>query len=70
MRRAIIRSGGGLALVAAATVLGLTGIGFFLWSAYLYARTFTEPAMAAFLTGVLSLFLTLSLLWIAIRLNR
>jgi hypothetical protein len=70
LRRALLGAGIGLGLVCAATVVGLSGLGLCLWSAYLYLGTLLNPPLAALATGALTLCLCGGLLWLALRLNR
>jgi hypothetical protein len=69
LRRSVFRSGAGLALLVGATVLGLVGIGFCLFGAYLALGKLFGPVTGALLTGLLSLLLTLVVAWIATRLG-
>ena len=70
LRRSLIRTGAGLGLIVTSVILGLTGFGLCLWSAYLYLGTLLEPPQAALATGGLTLGLSAILLWIASRLGR
>jgi hypothetical protein len=69
-RRSLMRTGAGLGLIVTSAILGLTGLGLCLWSAYLYLGTVLEPPQAALAAGGLTLALAAVLLWIALRLNR
>lgn len=70
LRRSAMRVGVGLGLFVASAVVGLAGLGFCLWSAYLYFDTMLGTPMAALATGALTFLIAGGLLWTALRLNR
>jgi len=70
LRRSLMRTGAGLGLIVTAVILGVTGFGLCLWSAYLYFATALEPPLAALATGGLTLSVSAILLWFAARLGR
>lgn len=65
-----MRSGSALVVVFVAALLALAGIGLCIFGAYQYLATLTEPALAAFITGGITLMFSLVVLWIGIRLGR
>jgi hypothetical protein len=70
LRRTVMRTGAGLAVVAVAALLLFLGAGFCLWAAYQGLSAQVGPVNAALMIGVLMLFLSGLLIWIAIRLTR
>lgn len=70
LRRTIIRSGTGLALIAVAALLALASFGLCIFGAYQYLTTVIEPAVAALMTGGITLLFSLVILWIGIQLGR
>ena len=70
LRRNIIRSGAGLALIAVAALLALASFGLCVFGAYQYLTTIVEPALAALITGGTTLLFSLVILWIGIQLGR
>ena len=70
LRRTTIRTGMGLAILAAAGLLVLMGLGFCLWAAYQGLAGQLGPVNAAYLIGLVMLLLAGLMAWIAIRLSR
>ncbi|MEE9160081.1 MAG: hypothetical protein V3U60_17060 [Gammaproteobacteria bacterium] len=68
--RAIMRLAGSVALILAAIVLILASVGMLLWSMYLYISQFMNPAQAALITGIATLFAAGILIIIVRWLNR
>ena len=68
--RAIMRLAGSVALVLAAIVLILAAVGMLLWSMSLYISQFMDPALAALVTGFVTLVAAGLLIVIARWLNR
>ncbi|HHH44693.1 MAG TPA: hypothetical protein ENK49_11195 [Gammaproteobacteria bacterium] len=67
LQRGALRTGGGLAALAVASVLALTGFGLLTWALYGWlAGQFTQPQAAA-LTGLVVLVFTGVLLWLVAR---
>ena len=70
LRRTAMRTGMGLVILAAASLLALMGLGFCLWAAYQGLAGQLGPVNAAFLIGILMLLLAGLMAWTAIRLAR
>jgi hypothetical protein len=70
LRRNAMRTGVGLAILAAASFLALMGLGVCLWAAYQGLAGQLGPVNAAFLIGILMLLLAGLMAWTAIRLAR
>jgi len=70
LRRTIIRSGAGLAVIAVAALLALASAGLFIFGAYQYLTIVIDPAAAALITGGITALFSLVLLWIGIQLGR
>ena len=70
LRHSLMRTGASLALLLVSAVLGLVGLGFCLWGAYLYLGTKLDAPLATLATGSLTLLLSAGVLWIALRLGR
>ena len=65
-----MRSGIGLALITIAALLAMAAFGLFIFGAYQLLTTVIDPAVAAFITGGLTLVFSLVILWIGIQLSR
>jgi len=65
-----MRSGAGLALIAIAALLALASFGLCVFGAYQYLTTVFDPAVAAVITGGITLLFSLVILWIGIQLGR
>lgn len=65
-----MRSGAGLALVAIAALLALASFGLCAFGAYQYLTTVVDPALAALITGGITLLFSLVILWVGIQLGR
>jgi ABC-type nitrate/sulfonate/bicarbonate transport system permease component len=65
-----MRTGMGLALVAAAVLLAVVGLGFCLWAAYQAMSAQMGATAAALLIGVFALLLAGLTAWIAIQITR
>ena len=65
-----MRSGAGLALIAIAALLALASFGLCVFGAYQYLTTVVDPALAALMTGGITLLFSLVILWIGIQLGR
>ncbi len=70
LRRAAARTGQGLGLAAAASVLAVIGMGLLLWALYQYLETVLSPASTALVTGVATLIAAGVLAWTAHRITR
>lgn len=70
LRKAVLRTGAGFALLIIAALFALAGLGLCMWAVYLWLATSLGPSGAAALTGAMSLILAGVLAWITIRLNR
>lgn len=68
LRRTVMRTGAGLALVAAAALLLFVGLGFCLWAVYQALVIQLGAINAGLIIGVLMVFLAGLMVWIAIRL--
>ena len=62
-----MRSGAGLALIAIAALLALASFGLCIFGAYLFLTTIFAPAVAALITGGITLLFSLVILWIGIQ---
>ena len=62
-----MRSGAGLALIAIAALLALAGFGLCIFGAYQFLATIVAPAVAALITGGVTLLFSLVILWIGIQ---
>lgn len=65
-----MRSGTGLALIAIAALLALASFGLFVFGAYQFLMTIFAPAVAASLTGGITLLFSMVIMWIGIQLGR
>ena len=65
-----MRSGAGFALVAVAALLALASFGLFVFGAYQFLMTVFAPAVAALLTGGITLLFSMVILWIGLKLGR
>ena len=70
LRRTVMRTGVGLAMVVVAAMLVFVGLGFCLWAAYQGLVVQLGPVNAALIVGILMLCLAGLMAWIAIRLSR
>ena len=70
LRIAIARLGMGLACIAGATLLVVSGLGLLLWAAYLYLAQAYTPVSAALICGLFLLLLATLLAWTTRRLIR
>ena len=70
LRRALLRSSAGLAILGVAAVIALAGILLCLWAGYQYLQTLWGPILTSLAVGIFMLVLSGVLIWIVIRLNR
>lgn len=70
LRAGSFRLGLSLALLAAAGILGLSGLGLILRAVYLYFALVLSPATATLMTGIVTLLASGGLVWSARRLSR
>ena len=70
LRRNVMRSGAGLALITVAALLALASVGLCVFGAYQFLLTVFDPAVAALITGGTTLLFSLVILWIGIQLGR
>ena len=70
LRRALLRTGLGLAVLAAAAVLALGGVLLCVWAGYQLLLTLWGPVAAALVIGVFMISTASICIWIVIRLNR
>lgn len=70
LRAGSFRLGLSLALLGAAGVLGLGGMGLILRAVYLYFALVLSPPTATLMTGIVTLFVSGGLVWSARRLSR
>jgi hypothetical protein len=70
LRAGSFRLGLSLALLGAAGVLGLSGIGLILRAVYLYFALVLSPPTATLMTGIVTLLVSGGLIWSARRLSR
>jgi hypothetical protein len=70
LRRTVMRTGAGLAILAVAGLLVFVGLGLCFWVAYQGMAAQLGSTNAALLIGVLMLLLAGLMAWIAIRLTR
>jgi hypothetical protein len=69
MRFSLARLVGAIALILAAALLALAGIGLWLWAFYLFAARYLAPDAAALTTGAVTFLGAGVLVWVAKRLN-
>jgi hypothetical protein len=70
LRRTVMRTGAGLAVLMAAALVLFVGVAFCLWAAYQALAVQLGPVNAALVIGVLMLLLAGLMIWTAIRLAR
>ncbi|HEC19127.1 MAG TPA: hypothetical protein ENI97_07250 [Gammaproteobacteria bacterium] len=70
LRDATLRLGWGLAFVLLAMLIGLVGVGFFLWGVYQYTAIWLNPPAAALLMSLLALILAFIVGRMAMAWNR
>lgn len=70
LRRTVMRTGMGLAIIGVAALLMFVGLTMCLWGAYQALAAQLGPTNAAVLTGVIMLSLAGLMLWTAKRLTR
>lgn len=70
LRRTVMRTGAGLAILIVAALVLFAGLGMCLWAAYQGLSAQVGPVSAALVIGVLMLLLAGLMIWTAIRLTR
>jgi hypothetical protein len=70
LRRTVMRTGAGLAVVAVAALLLFVGLGFCLWAGFQALTAHIGAVNAALSVGVVMLFLAGVMIWTAIRFTR
>jgi hypothetical protein len=69
LKRSLVRLSMALALVFVAACLSLVGLGFLVWSFYLFCAASLGPSGGAAVTGLSILFISLVIAWSAKKTN-